>query len=203
METNTDSVLNDPRWNAFNTQGFACSCGETHVGLFPIHLHHPLGWEGTDDYQPDDALTMNGNFLSVSFCVLGGKFFAIRMRLPFRMHGAEPSAFVHTVWASLDRDDFERFVDAYRTGNIDEKMRVRARLVNRVGGFPDTFNLMGSAFPQADRGPPLLLIHGIQTPEHTNHPLMVEQRNGINVDRMLELFAAYQHDMRNGIPRTN
>lgn len=203
METTNDPVTADPRWNAFTTQGFACSCGERHVGLFPIHLHHPVGWQGKDDYEIDDQMRLDGTFLSANFCIIDGKFFAMRMRLPIQMRGAEPAAFMFTVWASLDRMDFEAFVDAYKNNKLDPNARARARLVNRVGGYPDTFNLMGSAFQQVDGAPPVLLVHGIQVGANNTHPLLGDQRNGIGVDKMLELFAAYGHDMRGGIPLTN
>jgi len=203
METTTDSVLTDPRWNAFNTQGFACACGERHVGLFPIHLHHPLGWQGKDDYEVDADMRLDGTFLSANFCIIDGKFFAMRVRLPLQMRGAAPAAFMFTAWASLDRVDFEAFVEAYKSGKLDPEARARARLVNRVGGYPDSFNLMGTAFQQVDAAPPVMIVHGIQAGPNNEHPMLADQRNGIGVDKMLELFAAYGHDMRGGIPLAN
>lgn len=193
-----DSVANDPRWKAFTTTGLNCSCGTVHVGLFPIHLHHPVGWQGGQEYEQDTALRMDGDFLSANFCVLQGKFFAMRMRLPFVIRGAEPSAFMFTAWASMDRPDFEQFVTAYRTGKLTQDVRVPARLVNRVGGFPDSYNLMGSAFQQADGAPPVLMIHGLQAPQNGDHMLLHDQRYGIGMERMLELFEAYGHDMTGG-----
>lgn len=203
MESKTDSVLADPRWSAFITQGFACSCGERHVGLFPIHLHHPIGWQGKDEYESDEPLRMDGDFLSGNFCVVQGKFFAMRVRLPLRMRGAEPAAFMFTAWASMDRDDFESFHAAYRANRLSPDAKARGRLVNRVGGFPDSYNLMGSVFQDEDRGPPVLIVHGLQAGPNNAHPLLREQREGIGVDRMLELYAAYGHDMRGGIPLAN
>ncbi len=203
METNAGSVLDDPRWNAFNTQGFECSCGERHVGLFAIHLHHPVGWQGADDYAADADLRLDGNFLSSNYCVLDGKFFALRARLPLQMRGAAPAAFMFTVWASLDRIDFEAFTRDYRNNTLSRNNKVRARLVNRVGGYPDSYNLMGTAFQEMDGGPPLLLIHGVQAGVNNEHPLLGEQRHGIGMDRMLELFAAYGHEMRAGFSKAN
>jgi hypothetical protein len=55
---------------------------------------------------------------------------------------------------------------------------------------------MGTAFQHEDGGPPLLLIHGPQTDNDVNHPLISEQRNGMGLDRALALFAAYGHDMQ-------
>jgi len=196
VTTKSTSVLDDPRWRAFNKKGVACSCGEHHVGLFPIHIHHPIGWPGPKDYEPDDALRFDGNFLSANYCVWEGKYFSMRMRLPIQIRGAEPAAFVFTVWASLNRPDFEGYLDALQNRRLNNKAKAPARLVNRLNGFPDTFKLMGTTFQQEDGGPPLLLIHGPQPDNNPDHPLIPEQRQGIGIDRMLELFAAYQHDMR-------
>ncbi len=196
MTVETASVLDDPRWQAFNTQGFACSCGERHVGLFPIHIHHPIGWPGPKDYESDAALRFEGNFLSANYCVWDGKYFSMRMRLPIQIRGAQPAAFMYTAWASLNRPDFEGYLDAVRNNKLNKTSRAQARLVNRLSGFSDTFKLMGTAFQQEDGGPPILLIHGQQPDNNPQHQLIQEQRRGIGVDRMLELFAAYEHDMR-------
>jgi len=199
METTADTVLSDPRWNAFLAQGLPCSCGERHVGPFPIHLHQPLGWTGPSAYENDDALRMDGDFLSSSFCVMGGRYFAMRMSLPVQIRGADPTVFLYTCWASLSRLDFEMIVRALRAGAEAPEQRVPARLLNRVGGYPDTFNLTGSAFPQAGASLPVLLIHGMQANGATTHPLIVEQHGGIGMDRVLELFAAYNHEMRSQV----
>jgi hypothetical protein len=192
----TASVLDDPRWKTFNAQGLACSCGERHVGLFPIHMQHPVGWPGSTNYEPDAALRLDGNFLSANYCVWEGKYFSMRMRLPLQIRGAQPAAFMYTAWASLNRPDFEGYLGAVRNKRLNNTSRAQARLVNRLSGFPDTFRLMGTAFQQDDGGLPLLLIHGPQPDNNPQHPLIQEQRQGIGVDRTLELFAAYGHDMR-------
>jgi len=196
--SDTLSAADDPRWKAFNEQGFACSCGERHVGLFPIHMQVPKGWPGPITYEPDEALRMDGNFLSYNLCVWDGKAFAMRMRMPLTIRGAMPHAFMYTVWGSLNRPDFEAYLDAKAKGTLNKSARAMARLVNNISGFTTTGGLMGSAFQQEDGGLPILLAHGAQPDNDPNHPLISEQRNGIGVDRMLELFAAYKHDMRPG-----
>lgn len=197
MSTPYANTADDPRWQAFNQAGFQCSCGERHVGLFPINMLMPLGWTGSNEYAPDDALVMDRDFLSSNYCVLGGHSFALRMRLPLQIQGATPHAFVFTVWASVQRPEFEAYVAAANAGQPDVNAHMGARLVNRIAGYHDTSNLMGVAFPQTDRWPPLLVLAAAQP--YTNrpdHPLIDEQRNGIGLDRTLELFATYGHDMR-------
>ena len=191
------NTADDPRWQAFNQTGFQCACGDRHIGLFPINMLMPLGWEGGNEYAPNEALVMDRDFLSGDYCVLGGHSYALRMRLPLQMRGAAPHAFVFTVWASVNHADFEAYIAAKNAGRIDENARFPARLVNRIAGFHDTGNLMGFAFPQNDGWPPILVLAAAQP--YTNrpdHPLIDQQRNGIDLDRALELFAAYGHDMR-------
>lgn len=190
------SVLDDPRWHTFNEAGFACSCGERHVGLFPIQMQTPKGWPGEPVYEPNEALRMDGNFLSQDLCVMDGKYFAMRMRLPVAIRGAEPAAFMYTVWASLNQPEFEVYVDAARRSELRANARAQARLVNNINGYVNSGGLMGSALHQEDGGYPVLLLHGPQPDNDPNHTLLTDQRNGIGVDRMLELFAAYGHDMR-------
>jgi hypothetical protein len=191
------AVLNDPRWVKLNAGELVCSCGEKHAGMFPINILHPIGWPGSKEYEPDDALRMEGDFLSANYCVREGKYFSVRMRLPLQIKGAGTWAFVFTCWASLNRPDFEGYVAAVRNGTLNGKARAPARLVNRLSGFSiDTFSLMGSAFQQEDGGAPLLLIHGPQEGALANHSILTEQREGITLDRMFELYAAYGHEMR-------
>jgi hypothetical protein len=128
----------------------------------------------------------------------------MRMRLPLQMSGASPAAFMYTVWAAVERSDLEAYIAAKAQNTLSNEARFKARLVSRIAGHHDTANLMGLAFQQEDGWPPLLLLAGTQP--YTNrpdHPLLQEQRQGIGLDRALELFAAYGHDMRPAAPANN
>lgn len=189
-------VASDPRWIRFNAEEIPCSCGQSHKGLFPINMLTPLGWPHATDYASDDNVPLEGNFLSPNFCVWDGKWFSIRVRVPLQMRGASPWSFTYTAWAALNRPDFEGYVMAVRSKSLKDGARAQARLVNRIGGYPDTFSLMGTAFQTEDGAPPVLLVHGEQPDNRPDHPLITEQRDGIDFDRALDLFAAYGHDMR-------
>ncbi len=203
MTTNTSiPASQDPRWIKFTSEGYQCSCGERHVGLFPINMHVPVGWPGSSipqpgggDYQSDYDLRTDGDFLSHNFCVWGGANFAVRTRVYFPVKGAEPAAFLIAAWASLDRMDFEAVSREMLKPGAKSDLRVRARLLNRLSRFPDTYNLSGTAILPEPGELPVLLIHGIQADFRTDHSLIVQQREGIDVDRVFELFTAYKHDM--------
>jgi hypothetical protein len=191
------NVSADPRWQAFNSSGFACSCGDHHIGLFPINMLAPLGWNDRQDYEPDEEIQLDRTFISSNYCVWDGQQFAMRMRLPLQIQGASPAAFMYTVWAAVDRASLEAYLAAKQMGTLNNETRFGARLINRIAGHHDTSNLIGVAFQQEDGWPPILLLAGPQP--YTNrpdHPILNEQRQGIGFDRTLELFAAYGHDMR-------
>lgn len=194
------SVTDDTRWKALAADGLPCSCGERHVGLFPIHMLTPAGWVASPEYQPDEAMTMDGDFISANFSVRESKYFAIRMRLPIPLVGLPTQALMYTVWTALDRPDFEAYFEAVRTGRLKRDARAPARLINRIRGFPDTFGLMGAGFQQTEGGGPYLLLDMKQADRRDNHPLAIEQRNGASLDRILELYAAQNHEMRPGQP---
>lgn len=194
MAITAANVTSDPRWRAFQEKGFACSCGQTHVGLFPIYIHHPISWPGSKDYEPDEALRMDGDFLSQNYCVLQGKFFCARVRVPVRLWGVN-WAFTYAAWAAFDRPDFESYVHARKTGTLRTGPTTAGRLVNRLSGYPDTSMLMGTVFQEAT-DLPALILHGPQPDNSTGQLLMQEQKDGIGLDRALELFSLYKHDMR-------
>ena len=61
---------------------------------------------------------------------------------------------------------------------------------NRLNGYPDTLNLKCQVRPRDGRQRPHIEL------ESTEHPLALEQRNGITFDRLLEIYAANGHDLR-------
>jgi hypothetical protein len=193
-------ATDDPRWIAFNKDGLTCSCGERHVGLFPINIGYPINYPGSKTYEDNAALTLDRDFLSWDYNVWGFDHFAMRMRLPLQIAGAPPWAFMFTIWGALGIDTFKSWIEARKTGRIEPGMKAKALIANQLAGFKDTtLNLKGTAFLDPDNGPPILLIHGPQPDTRSNHPLISEQRNGISIDRMFDLFTAYGHDMRGAL----
>ena len=138
METDTASVLDDPRWHAFNSEGFACSCGERHVGLFPINMQAPMGWPGPKEYENDNALRTDGNFLSSQFMRLGREVLR-DADAPAADHPWRPAGGFHVHCVGKPRKvDFEAYLEARREGKLKNDARARARLVNRISGFENT-----------------------------------------------------------------
>jgi hypothetical protein len=190
----------DPRWERWHGAGLACSCGERHVGLFALKFLTPPGWTGASTPQPPGSLRMDGDFLSDDLCVMQGRYFAMRMSLPLPIRGAPPPAVLLSVWAAVERASFDHLRTARPTGMPSESdPQDPARLLTRIGGYPDTSGLMGRAFAQPD-GPPLLVLEKAQPGSFGIHPLITEHREGATLDRVFEVFAAQGHDMRTNTP---
>lgn len=176
--------------------GFACSCGQRHVGPFPINMLMPIGWDGPETYEDDAALDMTRSFISSNYCVWQGESFALRVRLPVAIHGAAPMVFMFTGWANVMPEDFKAYVHARNTNTLNNNVQFPARLINRLAGYHDTANLVGAAFQQEDGAPPLFLLTNAQPfTNRPDHPLILDQRHGIGFDKMMELFAIYGHSM--------
>lgn len=188
-------ATNDPRWVKFNGPGLKCSCGETHVGLIALSMLRPAGFPATAPVEPNSALRMTGNFISKDYCVWDGKYFSIRMSMPMAIQGVPAPALLLSVWASVDEANFKAYVAAVSGSTLNPQAQAQARLVNRIAGFPDTFGLMGVAFQQPNEPPVFLALHGPDGKESSN-PLIPEQRNGVTLDRLFEIYAENNHDMR-------
>jgi hypothetical protein len=192
------SVQNDPRWLKLHQQGVRCTCGEVHKGLFALNVLVPLGYTGHQTPVPDDQLKLDRDSLTDNYCVRGGQYFALRVRLPIPLAGAREHALLYTAWVSLNRPDFEGYIGAQRTGQLKAGAMAQARLVNRLAGYDDTFRMMGLAAQQLD-GPPYFLVDEAQEAALAKNPLIQEQRQGATLDRILEIYAANNHDMRPGL----
>ena len=65
------------------------------------------------------------------------------------------------------------------------------RLVfDRLKSYPDTLNMKCQVHPREGRQRPTIEL------EPTDHPLAIEQRDGITFDRLLTIYALNGHDLR-------
>ncbi|MEP7210335.1 MAG: DUF2199 domain-containing protein [Alphaproteobacteria bacterium] len=185
----------DPRWVKFNGPGLDCSCGEHHVGLIALSMLRPAGFPEAIAPDSNSQLHTVGNFISQDYCVWEGKYFAIRMSLPMAIQGIPAPALLLSVWGSVDESTFKAYIAAMNAGTLNPQAQAQARLVNRIAGFSDTFGLLGAAFQQPNEPPLLLMLTGADG-KPSDHKLIFEQRNGITLDRLFDIYAENNHDMR-------
>lgn len=162
-------------------------CDVEHGWPFDLAVDGPDPWPHARVHEPNAALRMEGDFLSEDFCVLEGKYFLVRSVLTIPVIGVSGD-FGFGCWGTLSRENFEKYLAGFDTGDHADMGPWTGWLCNRLQGFtpgPDPIAVWVQ--PRRDRQRPLLWVRD------DDHPLAIAQENGISAERMLELFSAYGH----------
>ncbi|WP_337873807.1 DUF2199 domain-containing protein [Exiguobacterium sp.] len=125
--------------------------------------------------------------LTDDVCVLDEAHFFIYGCLEIPIVGEE-DPFIWNVWVSLSADHFFKVIDLW-----DEPARVDLDpmfgwLSTELPIYPDTINLKTNVHMRGVGLRPLIEL------EPTNHPLAIEQRNGITRSRVDDIFRLVERD---------
>ena len=125
--------------------------------------------------------------LTDDVCVLDEAHFFIYGCLEIPIVGEE-DPFIWNVWVSLSADNFFKVIDLW-----DEPARVDLDpmfgwLSTELPIYPDTINLKTNVHMRGVGLRPLIEL------EPTNHPLAIEQRNGITRSRVDDIFRLVEGD---------
>lgn len=127
--------------------------------------------------------------LTDDYCVIEDEDFFIRgcIEIPVLDH-AEP--LLWGVWVSLSKANFDReSLLAQDPKRVDEPPYF-GWLSSRIEIYPDTASLKTHVHTQAVGKRPLIEL------EPTDHPLAVEQREGISEARLIEIAESIEHKWR-------
>ncbi len=162
---------------------FRCpGCGKIHEGMPSFGAEAPLSY-----YEVAESERASRCDLGSDDCVIDRQWFFVRGCLEIPVHGAnEP--FSWSVWVSLSEPNFRTWLT-----NFDQPRR------SHVGPFFGWLNAWLKPYPQTtnlktnlhlrDNGVrPLIQLQAC------DHPLAVEQRDGIAKDRVAEIYAIMMHE---------
>lgn len=187
----TEHLDNDARWRRLWNRPWLCSaCEDEHVGIMDLACSRPDQWSGSEEREPNSELDLTGNFLSEDFCVLEGQHFFVRAILELPILGGGDESFCYGIWSSLSREHFESYAEVFDSAEQEHLGPWFGWFSNHLKGYPDTLNLKCQVHPVDGRLRPQIEL------EPTDHPLAVEQRNGITLDRLLDLYEINGHDIR-------
>lgn len=163
-------------------QDFVCQhCKQRHPGP-------PMGFAlPAPDYWSPDLADDPLNVLEPEICVIKGQGFFVRglIEVPVIDHD-EP--FVWTVWVSLSKDNFFRAVKLWDQPERENEPSYFGWLSNQIPTYPtSTLNLKTNLHTRPLGERPSIEL------EPTNHPLAVEQRNGITAARVHEIAETLLH----------
>jgi hypothetical protein len=89
--------------------------------------------------------------------------------------------FAWNVWVSVSRKSFLRVCDLMDEPQREDEPAYFGWLCNSIPGYPETLNLKTMVHTRVVGLRPLIEL------EPTEHPLAMEQRNGITMDRVREI----------------
>jgi hypothetical protein len=124
--------------------------------------------------------------LTSDTCIVDGEHFFVRGCIEIPVHG-ENEPFVWGVWVSLSENNFEEFTNLFGVPVRDDHGPYFGWLSAYLKTYPDTENLKTHVHLRNDGVRPSIEL------EPTDHPLAVEQREGISVERVAEIYSAYMH----------
>jgi hypothetical protein len=156
---------------------FVCrSCQTTHRES-PLCLgpDAPASWEAI----PEPERASRGR-LTDDLCEIDNQHFFVRGRLEVPIRDSD-QVFAWLLWSSLSQESYGRTRALWSTAGREREPGYFGWLNSRLPGYPDTLNLklLVHTRPVGER-PSLEL-------EPTEHPLSVEQREGITWERVHQL----------------
>jgi len=162
---------------------FSCtSCGEIHRGMPAFGAEAPL------DYYlvPEEERPARVRF-GTDDCVIDGTQFFVLACIEIPVHG-EREPFTWGVWVSLSEASYRQWQATYADEKRSHVGPFFGWLNAGLKPYPDTLNLKTNVHLRDNGTRPYIEL------EPTDHPLAVEQRNGISVQRVGELFTHMVHE---------
>lgn len=157
------------------------TCGEEHVGMPALAADAPLYLYSIPEHERAGRCE-----LTTDTCIVDREHFFVRGNIEIPVEGLD-ERFVWGVWASLSEGSFFEYVQ-----HLEDVDRTRLGpyfgwLSAGLSVYPDTENLKARVHVQESPLRPLIEL------EPTEHPLAVEQRQGITQQRLAEIYSVYLH----------
>ncbi|CUI06291.1 DUF2199 domain-containing protein [Massilia antarctica] len=161
---------------------FKCSsCNEIHEGMPSYAAHAPLSYDRIPEAERDARCELGSDD-----CVIDASMFLVRGCIEIPVVGeAEP--FVWGVWVSLSEASYREWVKCF---DLDQR--------SHIGPFFGWLNTSLSPYPATPSLKTMVHIRdGNLRPyielEQTDHPLSVEQREGITRERLAQIYTFMMH----------
>jgi hypothetical protein len=168
-----------------STISFRCSsCGKEHRGMPTFGFDFPIQYLDIPDGERSERV-----LLTSDTCTIDGQYFYVRGSLEIPVRGSDVP-FAWGVWVSLSEKNFFHFQDLLHVEERSQHGPFFGWLSSPPKPYPDSTNLKTMVH---------LRDHGVRPYielEPTDHPLAVEQREGITMDRVAEIYELVVHHTR-------
>ncbi len=165
------------------TQEYVCQiCGKVHKGPpLSYGAAAPAQWYGIPEEERKKRTR-----LSSDQCEIDGQFFYILGNIDIPLLDA-PGVFQWSVWTSLSRANYERVRKLWNKRGREQEPPYFGWLSTVLPADPPTLNLKTHVHMRPVGMRPLIEL------EPTDHPLAVEQRAGITMQRVREIANMVLH----------
>jgi hypothetical protein len=166
-------------------RGYQCStCGEFHSGLpFSYGFPAPVSYFDIPEAERDDRV-----LLSSDQCVIDDEHFFVLGRLEIPVLDSDEDLFSWNVWVSLSEKNFNRAVELWETAGRESEPPYFGWLSTSLPCYDvNTFLLKTNVHTRAVGERPFVEL------EPTEHPLAIEQRNGLTLARVQEIAECALH----------
>lgn len=153
------------------------TCGELHEGLPDVGMDYPDHYWGVPEGERGSRVEVTSDT-----CVIDGDNFFIRGVIEIPVHG-DPEGFGFGVWVSQKRENFYTYLENFDSAGIGPFF---GWLCTSIGYYEDETRLLKTMvhFRGGGRRPRIEV-------EPTAHPLAVDQREGISMEKAWEIAHFY------------
>jgi len=163
---------------------FKCNrCGQIHQGPpLAYGADYPAAWYDVPGEEREDRVS-----LGEEQCIIDDRLFLVRARICIPVVDG-PGPFEWGVWVSLSEDSFRRMDGLWGTPGRESQPPYFGWLQTNLPCYPSTLNLKTHVHTRPVGERPTVVL------EPTDHPLAVEQRTGITMQRVEEIATLILHD---------
>lgn len=160
-----------------------CStCGKTHEGVPTFGVKGPLSYYAVPENERDDRCALGSDN-----CIIDDEHFFIRGCLEIPVHD-QSDPLVWGVWVSLSKGSYDAWAAVFGRPKRAHVGPFFGWLDAWLKPYPDTMNLKCRVHLRDEGIRPLIEL------EATNHPLALEQKGGISMERVAEIHSIMAHD---------
>jgi hypothetical protein len=163
---------------------YSCkTCGQIHEGLpLSYGADAPYYWYGLEEKERKKRA-----ILSSDQCIIDDEYFFVLGQLEIPILNSN-EVFCWLVWVSLSKANFERMSKLWRKEGRESEPPYFGWLSTSIDGYPETVGLKTNVHTRpVNQGAYVEL-------EPTDHPLAIEQREGISWERIQSIAESLLHD---------
>ncbi|MBU1219437.1 DUF2199 domain-containing protein [Myxococcota bacterium] len=161
---------------------FKCAtCKEVHSGMPTFGSEAPLSYYEVPEREREARCDLGSDD-----CVIDGKFFFVRGCIDIPVHG-QTEPFSWGGWVSISQESYMKWLKCFHKKQRSHIGPFFGWLNTWLSPYPETINLKTMVHLRNNVIRPYIEL------EPTDHPLAVEQRDGISVERVAEIYAHMVH----------